>query len=404
MRWLNNHFRPTFEVLEARDLPTTAILSSGILSVTGTQAHEILKITQINGRISVSGVPIVVGKSATSSVAASQVKEVVVYASGGGDLIDLRTSAAAAVTENSYIVADGGANDVFGGDGSNYIVAGPGGHNTLNGGPGTDYLAAGDATDVLNGSGGFDWYYRPINPSDPFVNGEQVSDIKQGESPSCQTNAALAEAVQQHFNFANTIRYVGNSTYTVALYGGSVHERVTFNGWYNSEEPVPAASGEFWTILMYRARMQDLKINPDRDYTEAQWDALNRASHDRLYSVADAIQTVTGHAATYDSIGTATPRQSQAALAAGDYVIASSAPGSGVNTTGIAYDHAYAVLSVYYQDGVWKVELYNPWGFDSANGLTIESLSGSAPTNKGFITLSWSQFSSTANFQGITMT
>ena len=61
------------------------------------------------------------------------------------------------------------------------------------------------------------------------------------------------------------------------------------------------------------------------------------------------------------------------------------------------------MLSVYYQGGMWKVELYNPWGFDSANGRTIEALSGSPPTNKGFITLSWSQFGSTTNFQGITM-
>ncbi len=403
MRWQNNQYRPAVELLEARDLPTTAVLASGVLTVTDTRAHDIINITQISGRMAVSGVPISVGKSVVGSVAASQVNEVTVYASGGGDLINLRTSAAATVTKNSYIVVDGGSNDVFGGNGSNYIVAGPGGHNTLNGGPGTDHLVAADPTDVLNGGGGFDWYYQPINPTDPFVNGQQVSDIKQGESPSCQTDAAIAEAVQQHFNFAGNIQYLGSSTYAVALDGGSVKEHVTFTGWYNSDEPVPAASGEFWTILLYRARLQHLGISPDTNYTEAQWNVLNTTTDDRLYSVADAIQTLTGHAATYHAIGSATPQQLQAELAAGDYVIASSPPGSGINALGIAYDHAYAVLSVYYQAGMWKVELYNPWGFDSANGLTIESLSGSPPTNKGFITLSWSQFHSTANFQGVTL-
>jgi hypothetical protein len=60
-------------------------------------------------------------------------------------------------------------------------------------------------------------------------------------------------------------------------------------------------------------------------------------------------------------------------------------------------------MSVYYQSGMWKVRLYNPWGFDSENGRTIESLSGGPVLNNGFITLSWSQFTNSANFVGVTL-
>jgi hypothetical protein len=60
-------------------------------------------------------------------------------------------------------------------------------------------------------------------------------------------------------------------------------------------------------------------------------------------------------------------------------------------------------MSIYYQGGMWKVQLYNPWGFDSVNGKTIESLAGGPPQNKGFITLSWQQFINSNNFQGVTL-
>src|SRR5439155_2778327 len=141
-----------------------------------------------------------------------------------------------------------------------------GGHNTFTGGAGTDYLFAGTSTDTLHGGGGFDWYHRPFAVSSPFVNGEVVGDVKQGQVPSCQSDAALAEAVKQGFQFANSIHYVGSSTYDVTLYGGAVHERVAFNGWYNSDDPVPAVAGEYWTTLMYRARLEMFGISPTVHY------------------------------------------------------------------------------------------------------------------------------------------
>jgi hypothetical protein len=403
MRWQDNHYRPTLELLEKRDLPTTAVLSGTYLYVTSTTKHDFITVSQYAGKLSVANTLISVGTTKVTSVSTSKVTKVVVYAYGGSDVVNLRHSAATMVTKDSYIYADGGYNQVYGGSGNNYIIADAKGHNTLNGYSGNDYLAAGSSTDVLNGGGGFDWFYRPFNPSYPFVNGAHVSDVKQGFSPSCQTDAALAEAVQQGFNFSNDIRYLGRNTYSVGLYGGSVHENVSFNGWYNSQEPVPTTSGEFWAVLMYRARLEQLGIDPAVSRTEAQWDALNRSTGGSLYSVADAIYAFTGRPAHFMTMNAMTPQALQASLSRGELAVASSVSGYGTTADGIIRDHAYAVMSVYYQSGMWKVQLYNPWGFDSTNGRTIEALSGSPPKNIGFITISWAQFIHNVNFQGITL-
>ena len=397
----DNHYRPTLELLEKRDLPATAQLSGGMLYVTSTASHDYISVSQNNGQLSVRNTPIHVGSSTVNSVSTNAVTKVVVYAYGGSDVINLRPSAATTVTEDSYIYAGGGSNQVYGGNGSNYIQAGGAGGNTLVGGTGTDYFVGGP-TDTFRGGGGFDWFYRAFNTTSPFVSGERVSDVRQGKAPSCQSDAALAEAVQQGFNFANSIHYLGNSTYDVTLSGGAVHEHVTFNGWYNSDDPVPAAPGEYWTILMYRARLEMFGIDPNVHYTTAQWDALDRSLNGKLYSVANAITTFTGRGASFSPLTGATPQSLQTALAHGDYLVASTPQGSGATADGIIYDHSYAVMSVYYDAGMWKVRLYNPWGFDSINNRTIESLAGGTPQNRGFITLSWAQFTSTANFQGIT--
>jgi hypothetical protein len=403
MRWQATHYRPTLELLEQRDLPTTAVLSGGYLYITSNTSHAFITVAQNNGRLSVAGTSISVGSAKVGSVSTSQVKQVVVYAYGGGDVINLRPSAATTVTVGSYIYLGRGYNQAFGGSGSNYIVADSSGHNTLNGYTNTDYLAAGSPTDTLNGGSGFNWFYYPYSATTPFINGEHVSDIKQGNSPSCQTDAALAEAVQQHYNFANNIHYLGSGQYRVDLFGGTKHETISFNGWYNSQDPTPTVPGEFWTVLMYRARLESLGIDPTKSYSESQWDTINRNDNGALYSVADSIYAFTGKHATFVNLAHINPYVLQSDLAHGDYVVVSSVPGSGATSDGIVRDHAYAVLSVYYQGGMWKVQLYNPWGFDSVGGKTIESLSGKPATNLGFITVSWSQFSNTNNFLAVTV-
>src|SRR5205085_652526 len=127
---------------------------------------------------------------------------------------------------------------------------------------------------------------------------------------------------------------------------------------------------------------------------------FDRNANGRLYSVANAITTFTGRGASFGAIGT--PQTLATELARGDYLVATTPAGSGATSDGIIRDHSYAVMSVYYSSGMWKVRLYNPWGFDSIGGRTIEGLAGGTPQNRGFITLSWSQFINMNNFEGIT--
>lgn len=75
--------------MEQRDLPTTAVLSGGYLYITSTTSHNFITVSQSNDRLSVAGTGIRVGSVMYGSVATSQVKEVVVYAYGGNDVINL---------------------------------------------------------------------------------------------------------------------------------------------------------------------------------------------------------------------------------------------------------------------------------------------------------------------------
>src|SRR5260370_34711134 len=150
MRWQDNHYRPTLELLEKRDLPATALLSGSYLYVSSTSAHEYVNVSQSNGRLSVSNTLISEGSSKVSSVAASGIAKVVVYAYGNNDVINLRKSAATTVTRDSYIYVGGAYTQVYGGNGSNYIVGGTGGHNISTGGARTADLAPGTSTDTLH--------------------------------------------------------------------------------------------------------------------------------------------------------------------------------------------------------------------------------------------------------------
>ena len=101
-----------------------------------------------------------------------------------------------------------------------------------------------------------------------------------------------------------------------------------------------------------------------------------------LYGVRATARNGTGYAGT--------PQGLQTVLAQGDAVIAQSPP-NGASTIGIVANHAYAVTAVFYQNGTWNVRLYNPWGMNLENGIA---------TGDGFITLTWQQFTNSANFLG----
>jgi Ca2+-binding RTX toxin-like protein len=442
MRLRANRYRPQLECLEQRALPTASLqanVSNGYLYIQDSSPNDYISITQVGTQIAVSGIQIASGGAHVSSVNANALTEVVVYSHGGGCLIDMHLSDATQLTKSAYVIAYAGNNQIVAGSGNDTLYA-YGGYNSLYAGSGRDFLlaygghntlVAGSNYDVLYGYGGnnslygtngttvfisdavsapdtfsggsgYNWYYRPIYPGQPFARGENVSDVVEGSAPLCQTDAALAIAAQQGVNFSKLIHYVGNNNYVVQLYGVAP-QVVSFNGYYNDTDAAVAPGSEsFWPILMMRARLQALGISPTGDYSTSQWNALNQSLGGRLYSVSDALAMFTGQSAAFVSMSQALPQALQSALANGHLVVASSIQASGVTADGIIGNHAYAVLSVYYQNG-WKVRLYNPWGKDSLNGRTLDALqTGSAPRDDGYITLSWSQFASAANFAGYT--
>jgi hypothetical protein len=362
-------FRPAVEPLEQRDLPSAvqAYVSGGNLYVLGTPNTDYLQVSDTNHRLSLTGIPITVNNARVYSIEDSSISKVLVYGYGGNDYIDLSTV----------------KNDA-----------------TIYCGNGNDSIRCGLGNDTVNNGSGFDRIFRPFVPSQPVVNGLAATDVRQGQNPLCQTDAALAEAVNEGENLAANIHYLGNNVYDVKLPGSTPDQRVYFDGWVTPNDPVET-NGEFWPILMQRARLQSLGIDPTVQHTNAQWDQLNQKSNGKLYSINDSLAYFTGRSTTFQAIANVKPQSLQASLSHGDDVVAQSQSGY-VTADGIIGNHTYAVLAVYQDAGGWKVRLYNPWGMDRENGATIDSLDKSHPAaNDGVITLSWSQFTNLVNFKGI---
>jgi len=74
-------FTPSVEQLETRDVPASASLVAGVLTVNGTTASDSIVLRQASGRVSISGI--------SSTFAAANVKSVVVNAGAGNDSVSL---------------------------------------------------------------------------------------------------------------------------------------------------------------------------------------------------------------------------------------------------------------------------------------------------------------------------
>ena len=393
-------YRPLLESLENRELLTAGILAyvqNSNLIVEGTTGNDYISVTQNAGRLSVYGAQIAVGNSKVDSIDAGGIAKVYINGYVGNDAL------IASSLSKDVIVNGGDGNDAIYGGAGNDILFGGAGDDLIYGGAGNDRILGGVTTgehDTLIGGSGFDSYYHPFSANTPFANGQAVSDIRQGEAPLCQTLAALAEAVQQNHAFTNDIHYLGNNTYDVKLYGNLKAQSVKFDGWTNDSDPL-SANGEFWTVLLQRARLQAFGIDPTVEHSRSEWTTLDQNTNGRLFSIGEALYAFTGSVSSYNFINSANPQTLQASLMRGDYIVAQSRTGSGASADGIIGNHAYAVLAVYSEAGVWKIRLFNPWGTDRENGSTLDSLDKSKPAaNDGVIPLTWQQFTNSANFKG----
>ena len=152
------------ERLETRHLLTgglSAVLdSAGVLRVTGTDAADFIFVYQNASRYYVYG--------SADSYSASSVREIVIDAKGGNDVVRLDSqivSSWQAITTPQVTVYGGAGSDtvfgsegkdlIFGGDGID-VLFGHGGHDYLDGGADTDYLYGNSGNDTLAGDTGND--------------------------------------------------------------------------------------------------------------------------------------------------------------------------------------------------------------------------------------------------------
>ncbi|MCX7423630.1 MAG: calcium-binding protein [Planctomycetia bacterium] len=122
------------EVLEIRQVPAaTAILQTGVLTITGSNQDDNIVVTKTGTKLAVSGV--------TATFTASSVRSIVVNAGGGDDTVDL--TAVSVPTK------------VSGGTGNDSLTGGSG-NDTLMGEDGNDMLRGNAGNDSLDGGVGFD--------------------------------------------------------------------------------------------------------------------------------------------------------------------------------------------------------------------------------------------------------
>jgi hypothetical protein len=136
------------ERLEMREVPAavTATLSNGLLTINGTSQADIIRVNQVNNRISVQGVKIQSGSSQNADVSAASVTKIVVNGHGGNDLIDLNSNTWA----NSQLLQVKA--EVYGGTGDDTV------HGTAAG----DRIDGGDDNDKMYGYGGDDTIYGRV--------------------------------------------------------------------------------------------------------------------------------------------------------------------------------------------------------------------------------------------------
>lgn len=435
---------------------TASLLDTGVLRITGTEKNDVILIRQNANQISIDDNTITVGAKKVAAVTAASVKRIEVQCLGGDDVVrlDLGKQPITAPTDirggngNDYIVGGAGSdlligdagNDVIyggaginylygvegndylqggagnevilGGAGNDYLLGGAGndclygeaGNDNLYGEAGKDYLDGGLGLDLMDGGADFDFYRDDFSLKQPVYNGLSLNDINQRWSYTCQTLASLAAGINSGYDFSKNITVKGNNNYDITLFvnGRKTTERVVFDGTYSDMDPAPATNAagqnlpEFWTILLQRARLQRYGVDWRQDLTKAQWDQANARSGYRLFNMGDAMTMMTGKTASWGSVAWTSPSAMLLALQQGKMVTAytTNVPQTSAPHANLWMGwHCYAVTKVYYANGTWFVQVYDPFGMDGPMGKPVDG------KNDGYITMTWNVF--VKGFEGI---
>ena len=144
---MNPSYRPALDRLERRDVPSTANLTAGVLTVLGSANADAITVSQALGVISVSD-----SGRVLKQVSATSVTKIVVDAGFGNDTVIIRAGAKPAFLYGGY-----GNDQLYGGTGNDQLYGGAdadalfgrGGDDRLYGGTGTDTLDGGLGTNRL---------------------------------------------------------------------------------------------------------------------------------------------------------------------------------------------------------------------------------------------------------------
>jgi len=206
--------------------------------------------------------------------------------------------------------------------------------------------------------------YQDID-GEVFVDGAEMTDVNQGAVGDCYLMAALASlAKNSPETLQNMITDNENGTYTVH-FGGEMGD-VTVDDDFavnQFDNPLYAQTGddanpELWVAIIEKAFAQG----------EGSFDSIVGGWAN------EALAELTGQDNfTIASPGSFSPEALQAALDNKQSVTASSVAGDsgkkGDLPSGIVRNHAYVVNDVRQnENGEWEVQVYNPWGSDSASG------------------------------------
>lgn len=397
-------FVPSLESLEERALLTTATLTVGVLTIHGTSGDDNIEVRQADGRISVVGVPILVGGVAQADVSASQVTSISVWAKEGRDVVW-----AGGVSRPAYIrggpdddlLTGGAGNDTIEGGGGHDMLEGRRGDDLLMGGAGRDQLWGRDGMDSLYGDDGDDWLDagsagetavggvgHDVNPYAPVFDGTTYTDIDQGGGPTCWVMASLAAATYRGIDLGSRLTYQGNGVFRVdflsADLGPAPSQLVSFtNDILEADADFsPNQEDEFWPIVYQRAVLNQVGRS---------W------SRPGYGSTETVLPLLTGHADSWrwtsglgDTADLAAARV-QNLVRSGKAVTALTL--DWVPDAVVTLNHWFLVKDVRQETRgsgstatlVWVVDLYNPYG----NNRTVDwadfyrCLEGVAYTNVG---------------------
>jgi hypothetical protein len=219
--------------------------------------------------------------------------------------------------------------------------------------------------------------YRQVSGS-LFVNGPAVTDVHQGDLSDCYFLAALGSlALNRPAAITSMFTDNGDGTFTVRFFNAGTAKYVTVDRmlptnssgaliYDGAGSSASDSKNELWVALAEKAYAQ---INAEG------W--LDRAAGNSYPAIEegfcdDALQQVTGGAATFTATIRSTVTQLQAAVTAGKPTILNSRPSPG---NGVIADHTYPVVG--YDATTQKFNLSNPQG--------------------GFIQLNWTQINQSFN-------